>query len=105
MKLTAEVSIPIDDKRSIWMTAYADDVEPDQLAAAATGLQEALTGQALAAYSIVAPTQVDTDAAAIVAAASRRKETDVPAQQRPPRPEDPESMRTFGEEEEDRDAD
>jgi hypothetical protein len=94
MKVTVEISVPVDDKRNVWMTAYAEDVEADDVSKAAAGCAEALTDQALAAWSVVAPRPaIDPRAAEIVAAAKR---DEVPASQRPKRPDDPDTMRAFG---------
>lgn len=95
MKVTVEINIPVDDKRSIWMTAYTEVEKAEDVGVAATGCAEALTENALGAWSVVAPPsqQIDPKAAEIITAARR---DEVPASQRPKRPDDPETMRAFG---------
>ena len=91
MKVKAEIAIDIDSNRRIWLTAEAEPVEPENIAVVSTALNESLADQALAIYE-KARIKFEPEAAAIVAAAARRGE----GSKRRPRPEDPESMRTFG---------
>lgn len=51
MRITAEASFPLDDKRSVWIRAAAEDIEPEDMPTAAASVTEAVTEQAAQAYA------------------------------------------------------
>lgn len=103
MKLNSEITIDLDDKRRIWMENSAelpDDMPAEDVGKVAAQLVEVTTDNALAAYAVGAdrhpPGGVEEAGKRLAAAAAA-----IPASERPKRPEDPASMRSFGEEPED----
>lgn len=51
MRITAEASFPLDEKRSVWIRAAAEDIDAEDLATAAAAVTEAVTEQAAQAYA------------------------------------------------------
>jgi hypothetical protein len=101
VRLSIEVAVDIDKDRKVWMVGSATDVEVEDVGDVARQLVEHTTGNALAAFGAAVDrlgVSVDPNAASVVAAA--RAGAQLPPSERPPRPEDPESMRTFGDDDE-----
>jgi hypothetical protein len=93
-----EIGIDVDPKRKIWLVGDVGKVELSELKEAAIAVTEAITLQALTARAIaMGDVEVDEDAAKIVEMARKAAADQVPPSERRPRPEDPESMRAFGE--------
>lgn len=89
MILKAEASIDIDVNRKIWITGSAEGIEPENVQEVAEALAESVVGQALEAHKAIGlPVATPED----ILAAARVGD---PADRRP-RPEDPPSMRAFG---------
>lgn len=99
MKLTAEISIDLDANRKIWITGSAEDVEPGDVSQVQQALQEQVTAQGLAAYSVAGPPKPMSAEQVMEAARASAAVPQGDPSERRPRPEDPESMRTFGEDE------
>jgi len=95
MKLSAEISIDLDDNRKVWITGTAEGVEPADVAQVQEALQENVTAQGLAAYNMVGPQLPQAMTPEQVIEAARAASPTDPAE-RKPRPEDPDSMKTFG---------
>lgn len=51
MKLTAEASFDLDERRKVWISLSGDGVEPEDAATVAPALAEAVTEQAAQAYA------------------------------------------------------
>jgi hypothetical protein len=99
-----EVSIPVDDKRNVWMTGTAEKVPVSKVGDVTAMVGKAVSDQALATFDqAVPPSELEDEAARIVREAKNKGggAEEVPPSQRRPRPEDPDSMRTFGEDDED----
>jgi len=105
MRLEAEVTVPLDERRSVWIHLVALDVEPDDIERAASALAEQTTAQALAAYQHASEhAPVAPDAAAVLSRAGVRSgghPSGLAPSERPPREDDPESMQTFGDDDAD----
>jgi hypothetical protein len=102
VKLAIEVAIDIDRNRRVWMVGSADDVKPDEVEKVAPQLVEATTSHAVAAHAAAVErlgVDLEPDGAAIARAAAEA--SGIPASERPKRPEDPDTMRTFGEDDDD----
>jgi hypothetical protein len=102
MKLSIEVAIDLDQNRRVWMVGSADDVKADEVDKVAPQLVEATTSHAVAAHAAAAErlgVDLEPNGAAIARAAAAS--SGLPLSEREPRPEDPESMRTFGEDDDD----
>lgn len=95
MNIKAEASIDIDPNRKIWMQAEAKDVPVEKVAEVAAGLQAALTEQVLSAYDFAVP-RIEMSKSAKDIVDEARKHSDVPPSERRKRPDDPESMKAFG---------
>lgn len=106
MDIKVEVSVPVDDKRSVWLTGHAEDVEVEDVGTVTGQMAGAVAKEALELYDQAVPaTQLEEEAAKIVQAAKARSDREkIPPSQRVKRPEDPETMRTFGEGKEDEHA-
>lgn len=92
MKIQVEAIIDVDEKRKIWIIGSAEDgVNEDNCQAVTKALAQSVTGQALrTAKERGAPIG---SAAHVMSRAS----SGIDAASRPKRPEDPDSMRAFGE--------
>lgn len=102
MIIRVEIGIDIDAKRKIWLQADASPVKPEDAEQISAALIEGVTTQALAVQAVQEQrVEVDPAASAVVAAARASGPQEPPPSQRRPRPEDPESMRAFGEDEDD----
>jgi len=101
MKIRVEASVDLDANRKVWIHGEAEDFEPEQLEETAQTLAQAVTDQALGAYTRAAAALgiVPLSAEAVMASAGLR----TPPSERRPRPEDPESMRTFGDDDDEDD--
>lgn len=102
MILKIETAIDLDANRKVWITGETDVEDPEDFAEAASALAEAVANQALTTYGkagadigVVAPS-----AEAILASAASM----VPPSQRPKRPDDPPTMRAFGEDDDEDNA-
>jgi hypothetical protein len=51
MRLVAEASFDLDERRKVWISLAAEDVEPDMAAVVAPAVAEAVTEQAAQAYA------------------------------------------------------
>lgn len=100
MDIKVEVSVPVDDKRAIWLTGHAEDVELDDVAQVTSDMSGAVAKQALDLYDHAVPqSELEKEAARIVEQARKTGgREEIPPSQRRPRPDDPPSMATFGEE-------
>lgn len=56
MKISAEASFPLDDKRNVWIRADADGVDAENAHDVAAAVTEAVTTQAAQAYAHAART-------------------------------------------------
>ena len=102
MKIKIEASVDLVLNRKVWIHGEAEDFEPEQLEETAQTLAQAVTDQALEAHARAAAALgvVPLSAEALMASAGLR----TPPSERRPRPEDPASMRTFGDDDEEEDA-
>jgi hypothetical protein len=89
MRLRAEASIDIDANRKIWISGFAEDVSAEDAPEISKALTESVTEQALSAHEAVG---LPVQSAEALLESIRSGD---PADRRP-RPEDPESMRAFG---------
>lgn len=97
MKIKIEVSVPVDDKRNIWLTGEAEGVEVDDVGKVTAHIAEGISGKAIELYDqAVPPSEIEDEAAQIVRRAKEKGKEEIPPSQRRPRPEDPDSMKTFG---------
>ena len=97
MRLEAEATIDIDANRKIWIHIFADGVEADQVEQVAPTLAEQVTAQALAAHEHASQKlSIAPSAAAVLSSVGSGHPSGLSPSERPPRPEDPETMRTFG---------
>lgn len=55
MFVTSEITIDLDEKRRIWMTASADNVPVEQISGVAAALSESITEKALEAAEAYRP--------------------------------------------------
>lgn len=99
MQIKIEVSIDLDDKRQMRLEGSAAPVEVDEIEKAAEHLTGNVVAKAIAGYNVVKETLPKSASAEDVIEAARRatQEAQGPPSERKPRPEDPDSMRTFGE--------
>lgn len=93
MKLKVEAVIDIDSRRRAIISGDVDEVESSQFRNVAHALAQAVTTQALTAAAVGAE-GIEPDGAAIASAAGAEP---LAPSQRTKRPDDPATMRAFGE--------
>lgn len=96
MRLEAEATIDIDPNRKVWIHIFADDVAPEQVEQVAPTLAEQVTAQALAAHEHACQKLSIAPSASAVLSSVAGYPSGLAPSERPPREDDPESMRTFG---------
>lgn len=101
MKIRIEAAIDLDSNRKVWIQGDAENVEPEQVPAVSQALCTSVTTEALQAYAVAAKSLgiVAPSAESILAAVGSRG--GLAPSERKPRPDDPVTMRTFGEDDED----
>lgn len=103
MQVKCLITIDLDDKRQINIESAAAPVEADEIDKVSQALVGDVVAKGIAAYNVVRPTldMAKSPEQIIAAAQEAVASTGSPPSERKPRPADPDSMRSFGEDDDD----